>query len=147
MNDLTQGDPKLTLTADGADLTFIGGQPVMERGLVNLVLISLFTRRTWCGNALTDDPAQKIGSDFEQAVDQPITLSALNEIRDAAQKAIMANEEVKSAEARVTNPESHFIRVELLIRTKLGQACISLEKDDRGWAVYDPNPDRSHHAA
>lgn len=80
-----QGDPRLILTASGSRLQFIGGQPLMDRGLENLALISLFTSPGWAGNLLLDT---SIGSGFEASTNQPITLQSLNDIRDAAEKAL-----------------------------------------------------------
>jgi hypothetical protein len=45
--DRTQGDPKITMENDGADLVFRGGQPVMDSGLENAILISLFSGAEW----------------------------------------------------------------------------------------------------
>ena len=115
MTDLIyQGDPKLTLDCDGADLTYKDGQPVMDRGLENLALISLFTEEGWGGNALFRDPAQKVGSGFMEAHRQPINLSALNDIRDAAEKALDIDV-FGSVEAVTTNPRSDVIRTVITI--------------------------------
>ena len=43
MTDIYSGDPRIVLTADGADFDYIGGQPVMDQGVENLALISLLT--------------------------------------------------------------------------------------------------------
>lgn len=108
--DIFQGDPRLFLTADGSSLKFTGGQPVMDRGLENLALISLFTRQGWPGNDLLRDPGERVGSDFEEATEQPITLQALNDIRDAAEKAL-----INPAFGRVTvvveNPNSYRLNI------------------------------------
>jgi len=90
MTDLNyQGDPRMTLDENGANLVYRDGQPLMDRGLENPVLIALFTKRGWAGNALFRNPNQRVESDFVAAHEQPITLSALNEIRDAAEKALI----------------------------------------------------------
>ena len=77
MTDIYQGDPRLFLDSDGSFLKFTGGQPVMDRGLENIVLISLFTRPGWPGNVLFQDENQKIGSDFLDIANQSITLRLL----------------------------------------------------------------------
>ena len=82
------GDPKIYIDENGADLIFRGGQPDMDQGVENKVLIALFTRNDWAPNILFDDPVERIGSDFEDAVRKPVTLSSLNNIRDAAKKAL-----------------------------------------------------------
>ena len=67
MIDPYQGDPKIILTENGATLKFVGGQPVMDRGLENFALISLLTKTGWAGNFFIRAEADKIGSDFEEA--------------------------------------------------------------------------------
>ena len=49
-NAITDGEPKLIPTPDGARLDFSGGQPLMEQGLENAVYLSLFVG-DWWGNA------------------------------------------------------------------------------------------------
>jgi len=137
--DPFQGDPKLTLGPDGAGMTFKGGQPVMDQGLENLVLIALFTRRNWCGNAMIENEDEKIGSDFETACDQPITLQALNDIRDAAEKALV-NKKFKSVTVEVFNPKSALIKVDILISNDKGEAALSLEKSGAAWVMQASNP-------
>ncbi|MCK5127586.1 MAG: hypothetical protein KAR42_15120 [candidate division Zixibacteria bacterium] len=98
----------MTLDENGANLVYRGGQPLMDRGLENVVLILLFTKKGWAGNALFKNPDQKIESDFVAAHEQPITLSALNEIRDAAEKAL--NRPVFGTVTVITtNPRSNVI--------------------------------------
>jgi len=86
--DRYQGDPKMILDESGADLVFKGGQPVMDQGLENAALISLHTREGWCGNVFARAPAQKIGSRYEAANEQPITVSALGQISNSARSAL-----------------------------------------------------------
>ena len=139
MFDVFQGDPKISIDGDGADLKFRGGQPVMDQGLENLALICLFTRPGWCGNSLLDDPAQQVGSDFEDACNQPITLKALNDIKDAAEKAL-ANPKFNSVQVEVTNPKSALVRVEILIGSNKGEEKITLEKSGQAWVLQRDNP-------
>ena len=87
MTDTFQGDPYITITADGSTITYIGGQPVMDRGVENQAMIALFTREGWIGNAVISDPDEQIGSDFQEAHNQPITLNALLDIEQAAVRA------------------------------------------------------------
>lgn len=113
-SDPFQGDPKLHLTPSGSDVKYVNGQPIMDRGLENWVLMSLLTRQGWCGNALIDDPANQVGSDFEAALEQPITLDALNDIRDAAAKALQ-NPVFGDVSVEVANPEGWRIEITILI--------------------------------
>ena len=116
MNNIFQGDPRLFLDENGARFEFIGGQPIMDGGLENLALISLFTDKGWPGNDLFRDPDQKIGSDFELSTRQPITMSSLNMIRDAALKAL-DNQAFGEVSVEVTNPVSQRITVRVLIKS------------------------------
>ena len=45
-----QGDVAVSITEDGAKMKFINGQPVMDQGLENAVLISLFTKKGYFEN-------------------------------------------------------------------------------------------------
>ena len=115
MTNIFQGDPRLFLDENGARFEFIGGQPIMDGGLENLALISLFTDKGWPGNDFFANPDQQIGSDFELATQQPITLSALNVIRNAALKAL-ENPAFGEVSVDVSNPVSQRISVKVLIR-------------------------------
>ena len=43
MFDRFQGDPRLVLTEEGSEIIWKGGQPVLDQGVENVVLIDLFT--------------------------------------------------------------------------------------------------------
>lgn len=138
--DIYQGDPRLILTENGSKIIFIGGQPVMDQGLENLALISLFTKRGWVGNIFFKNPDEKIGSDFEESFNQPITLNALNDIRDAAEKAL-DNPAFGNVTATVLNPESNRITVKILIQPP-GQDVFELiiTKHGLNWIAQANNP-------
>lgn len=108
------GDPRLFLDENGSRLIFTGGQPAMDTGLENLALIALFTTPGWAGNDLFNDPNQQIGSDFLTLSRQPITLASLNDIRDAAGKALDSDAFGKVT-VDVLNPTGHRIDVSILI--------------------------------
>lgn len=79
----------------------------MDRGLENAALISLHTREGWAGNLFFRKPEQKIGSKYESTLQAPITLSAFNNVRNAAKAALQWMIDVKIAsqiEAQVSNP-------------------------------------------
>lgn len=144
MSDMYQGDPKLTLDENGADLTFKGGQPVMDQGLENAVLISLFSRKGWTGNVLVSDPNQKVGSDFEEKVNQSITISVLNDIRQAGIRALqwMIDSGLASnIEIEVTNPTAKNLRVVILIQPP-GQdiKVLLLTKHGLNWLAQSLDP-------
>ena len=105
MTDIYQGDPALTLTPNGATLTYIGGQPVLDAGLENQAQISLFTAEGWAGNFLFDDADQHIGSDFETIARQAITISGLALIEKSAERAL-GSDIFGTVRAVASNPQS-----------------------------------------
>ena len=112
MTDNFSGDPRLTLGANGSSLVFKGGQPVMDQGLENLSLISLFTERGWFGNVFFASLDQKIGSDFMSATKSPITITTLNNVRQAADKAL-ENPAYGNREIEVLNPNANNLDVRI----------------------------------
>lgn len=82
-----EGDPCLYIDEHGSYLKIDQGQPVMDAGIENAVLISLLTRTGWCGNIFFKDP-KKIGSRFLQVADKPITRQSSLDLEDAARKAL-----------------------------------------------------------
>lgn len=61
---VTDGDPKLYLAGCCNDLHVTDGQPVMDSGLENAVLLSLFTPAGWWGNAISP-PSGKFTSQLQ----------------------------------------------------------------------------------
>lgn len=112
--DRFSGDPKLILTEDGADMQFVGGQPLMDRGLENLAMISLFTQKGWAGNYLIDAKDEKAGSDFEVTAKKSITLTTLNDVRQMAESALK-NPAFGKTDISVVNPNSNFLQVHIVI--------------------------------
>lgn len=131
---MSQGDPKLILTADGSTLQFTGGAPLMDRGLENLALISLFTRPDWVGNKLMK---AQIGSDFEEAANQPITRQSLNRVRDAAVLAL-DSPLFGNVEVTATNPTGHRLSVAILIE-RIG-ATLELSREGGAWRYQTIQP-------
>jgi hypothetical protein len=140
MTDIYSGDPYLTLGPDGSTLHYVGGQPVMDQGLENQVLIALFTKPGWAGNTLLSDTDQHIGSDFIEAANQPITLQSLTDIEQAAVRALQSPA-FGRVTATVTNPESDRIRAEILIEPP-GQdsQTIVLTRNGLNWQAQAVNP-------
>ena len=126
MITLFQGDPKLFLDERGSYLEWIGGQCVMDAGLENAVFISLFTTlepknspRGWAGNYLWENKDYWIGSRFEAALNEPITLSALTNAEDEAKKALdwmIEKNLASSIEVTVTNPVGPQIYTKIRIQ-------------------------------
>ena len=99
-----EGDPKLILDKDGAELVYQDGQPVMDQGLENNALISLFTEPGWAGNTLLNED-QRIGSDFEAQARGTLTLSKLGDIENAAARALSSDvQQLTKNIAEVNNP-------------------------------------------
>jgi phage gp46-like protein len=140
MIDIFSGDPYLTLGPDGSALTFKGGQPVMDQGFENQVMIALFTTPNWAGNALFADPQQRVGSDFVEAANQPITLQSLTDVEQAAVRALQSPA-FGRVTAEASNPESDRIRVEILIEPP-GQdsQTIILTRNGLNWQAQADNP-------
>ena len=115
MPDVYQGDPRLFLDSDGSFLKFTGGQPVMDKGLENLVLISLFTRPGWPGNVLFQDENQKIGSDFEELANQSITLQMINNLRNAAERALV-NPALGNVTVDISNPSGYRLDIKITVQ-------------------------------
>ena len=134
--DLFQGDPRLVLTPDGVDLEYQGGQPVMDQGVENHVLISLFTRaeapdtgEPWCGNAFQPS-ASKLGSDFEARASQPITLAGLALVERAAASAL-SSPLFGAATVAVTNPVADYLDV----RIQAGAGAMNVRGNRDAWTV------------
>jgi phage gp46-like protein len=138
--DIFSGDPYLTLGKNGSRLTFKGGQPVMDQGLENMVLISLFTKQGWPGNVFFTDPNEKIGSDFIESTRQPITLSALVDIEQAAIRAL-DNPVFGKITVTVTNPTSDRLNIKISIEPP-GQdsSTILLTRNGLNWQAQALNP-------
>jgi hypothetical protein len=126
MPDVFSGDVKLFLTRDGSDILLNGGQPVMEQGIENLLLISLFTRRGWVGNIFHADENQ-IGSGFEDACDEGVvTLELLKLIANAAERAL-SSPEIGKTTVSVVNAHSNDVTV--TIQTTHGNLAVSRIND------------------
>ena len=138
--DRTQGDPRLVLTENGSKIVYKGGQPILDQGVENLALISLFTRRGWAGNILFKDPLQKIGSDFVEAGLEPITLGSLNNVRDAAVKAL-DHPLFGLVDVMVSNPTSYQTKVDIILKPP-GEdiKTLTLVKNGLNWIVQTTDP-------
>lgn len=140
MTDIYEGDPRIVLSEDGATLRYIGGQPRMDQGLENQALISLFTDGPWPGNTLFEVTQEQIGSDFEEACRQPITLQSINNIRNAAIRAL--NSPIfGTVNVEVSNPLS--FRLDILVTIEPpGQDAktLFLSKNGLNWIAQAQDP-------
>jgi hypothetical protein len=114
MNDYFAGDIKLTVGPDGSDIQFIGGQPVMDRGLETAAIVSLFTREGWCGNIFNSGD-NRIGSDFEETCEKQrnLTVNSLYLIETAARRALGGGDFGGDNTAEASNPEGQDINITL----------------------------------
>lgn len=144
MVDQFQGDPKIFITADGAEIAVENGQPIMDGGLENAVLISLFTLKGWVGNVLFRKNSEKIGGRFQAAANQSITLSALTDISNAAKDDLqwMIDEGILSTvEATTRNPQGRIL--ETLIQLQpVGSdlETLLLQRNGENWIIQINDP-------
>ncbi len=124
----------------GSDLKFTGGQPVMDRGLENLALISLFTRPGWCGNTLFKDENQKLGSKFEEISNQSITLQMINDLRNAGERAL-DNPAFGNVDVEISNPNSYRLEAKNTLQPP-GQdvKTLLIAKNGLNWIAQARDP-------
>jgi phage gp46-like protein len=140
------GDPRIEITADGAEIYFLGGQPVMDRGLENAAILSLFTAEDWPGNALLTGPGEAIGSRFEEiATVEAITLSTLDRVADAGRKALawMISQRVAgSVDVATANPTGRQIEAVVTIYPPGGgtAAALLVARNGPNWTAQKLDP-------
>ena len=138
-----QGDPKITLTPDGASMMFKGGQPVMDQGIENAAILSLFTQSGWWGNALISDVNKKIGSNFERQR-TIIDVQTINDVYDDAVSALKWMQDsglASNIDVTVTNPVGDQIKTAVVISPP-GQDAKKLLflKNGINWIAQAQNP-------
>ena len=140
MTDIYSGDPKIVLSENGSRFVFKGGQPVMDQGLENLALISLFTTPGWPGNILFPDINQQVSSDFLNIANQPITVSMLNDLAQSAKRAL-TNPAFGDVNVLIENPNSYRINIIITISPP-GQdiQTLILTKNGDNWISQSTNP-------
>ena len=134
MIDIFSGDPYLTLTADGAEITYPGnGQPIMDTGVENQVNLSQFTESGHWSEDLEPDPNKVYSGKMLEAIKQPVTRQSLINMARAAE--IDATDPIFSKiESEATNPISQ----QVLITTKFTPISgdpfvLRLEKNGRNY--------------
>ena len=141
MTDNYDGDPRIAIDKDGADIVYRDGQPVMDAGLENNDLIALFTAPGWPGNVLLSND-QQIGSDFEEQALGSITLSKLAVIENSARLAIESPvAKTESVTVSVVNPAGSSLGV-VIRRTPPGQDVgeLLVTRDGLNWINQANNP-------
>lgn len=143
-----EGEPRIVLTEDGATMEFKGGQPVMDTGLENAVLISLFTDEGWTGNAFQNDSVARIGSRFEQVAKGSITRTMLNETAQEAERALawLVKEKIAgSIKATARNRSGFGVDVTIEIHPLTGGVrTIVVSRYGQNWIsqITDPAQER-----
>lgn len=144
MVDPYQGDPKVFITNDGAEIVVRSGNPIMDGGLENAVLISLFSKEGWVGNTLFTENDQKIGSKFQDKGNGPVTLTRLNDLANSAEVALQWMIDagiVSSVEAVTRNPSGNILETEILL-TPLGKdvQSILIQQNGQNWIIQINDP-------
>lgn len=140
-----QGDIAVKITEDGAKMKFINGQPVMDQGLENAVLISIFTKKGYWGNTLINEESKKIGSDVEKTALEPIvSIQSVNNMTDAIDKALSWMTDTKLSQDNditVINPSSNNLRATIKITPpgRDSQTLLFL-KNGLNWIGQATNP-------
>ena len=111
----------------------------MDKGLENFVLISLFTKQGWFGNSIVRERFH-IGSDFQTALEAPITIESFNNIRIAAEKAL-DHSSIGKITVDVSNPISFRLDVRIRVEPP-GQSeeNFLLTKDGLNWFFQKIDP-------
>lgn len=108
-----EGDPRLYQSVDGSYLKWVDGQSEMDQGLENQAEISLLTKPGWTGNFFLS-PESQIGSDYIDSASGSITVTTLNNIRQAGEAAL-SSAAFGKVTATITNPKSTRIKAVFLI--------------------------------
>jgi phage gp46-like protein len=121
---------------NGADFRYVTGQPVMDQGVHNAAVISLFTETGWGGNVFLP-PESRIGSDFVKLSRGTLTLSRLADIENSAERALESKLFPRvSAEAR--NPTGDRLDVNI----KIGPGgTLNLNREGPLWRAQGKNPE------
>lgn len=123
-----QGDPKLTISPySNGGINYTLGQPVMDTGLENAVVISLGTLKGWWGNLLMSKESQKIGSDYDLLTHDTLNFDQIKKIEDNAETTLnwMKTEGIiESAESLVNNPQADRIENSIAIKKPTGEVEI-----------------------
>ncbi|MCK5644064.1 MAG: hypothetical protein KAJ19_24915, partial [Gammaproteobacteria bacterium] len=135
-----QGDPYLYITENGSTIKVVGGQPIMDTGIENHIMISLFTRPGWWGNVLTDKKDEKIGSNFEEEASKAVTLTSLNRVRQAALSAL-DSPLFGSVDVEVNNPSFSTLKVVITVHPPTDDAKqLTLIKNGINWILQTKEP-------
>ncbi|GMO30780.1 MAG: hypothetical protein Pg6A_20240 [Termitinemataceae bacterium] len=107
VKDIYEGDPRIEISNDGADLNYINGNPRMEKGLQNEILISLFTKEGWCGNVFL---SENIGCNLQDLCQGDISVQKLALIESAVLAALQ-NRHISAIDIQATNPNGNVVKI------------------------------------
>ena len=146
--DIYEGDPKMIVSADGMRLEFKGGQPVMDRGIENSIIIDLGTKSKgidshqngWIGNYLFNETEQKIGTEYQDSFEnEPITLSGLA-IREQATKEALKGKVYGEIDSDVINPSADKIINQIKVNPPAGSFLFQSETFSKLWIFQAIDP-------
>lgn len=140
MTDQFDGDPFITIGANGADYIIQGGQPVMDQGLVNHVNMCLLTEPNWWGNDIEPVAERKVGSKFIVKSREPITRQSLLDTNKAAIQDVQGDE-FSDVQASTTNPVTQNVRLEMVLRPPSNELeVLVLERTGQNWINQKNDP-------
>lgn len=141
MTTIFDGDPLITIDADGAEMNFTGGQPEMDTGFVNHVNFSLLTKKGWWGNDLVTLPERKLASKYMETdlVKKGIITRKSLIDADRAAELDVKGDEFGLVAAQTSNPTSQNVLTEVLytpptrdvqklVLTRTGQNWLSISQ-------------------
>jgi phage gp46-like protein len=119
---------------NGSDFRYESGQPLMDQGIHNAAIISLFTEEGWAANVFLP-PESRIGSDYVKLCRGTITLSRLADIENSAVRALRSKL-FPGVEAEARAPSSG--QLETNIKIKPG-GSLSLVRQGPLWQAQGRN--------
>jgi phage gp46-like protein len=143
-----EGDPQIILTEEGADLDFRGGQPIMDKGLENAVLLSLYTSEGWPGGKL-DPKDERYISKFNETSKEPLTVESLTRRSNSAREALawmIRNGVASDISVNTSNPTGQQKSTKIMI-TSPGKTAEMLLVTSNGANWIAQKLDPAHRAA
>lgn len=144
----TEGEPRLFLGPSGSKIVHVGGQPDMTRGVENSISIDLGTKAAgvnshqngWVGNHLFRDPDQRIGTDYQDDVEnQPLTLAGLSNDEQAA-KAALKGALYGEVIAEATNPSADTVITKIRVNPPTGTFDFFTKSFSQNWQFQAEDP-------
>lgn len=115
MTDRYDGDTLITLSGEGADYNFKGGDPVRDQGFINHINISTLTPPGWAGNDLEPIETRKVNSKYIGTARGALTRDKIIDINRAAELDV-SGPEFGNVLAQTTNPASQQILTDIFVQ-------------------------------